>query len=408
MRISKGNRDGKGGIHSLSRLINKRDRRGDPCSPMFSLLASRSLPFGGTAAVSSSPFSNASPPPKPPLLSPSLAYASSPSLSSTSSPSSPLSPSHINFLRFLSKLERLISEGEGDKLPTHEQILLLKGVEECISLFEALSPSLPSLSLAQYTSRVNHLINRAKKEQIHLVERNKLKEEIKQRRPPPYPRPSAEHHDPSLPHAALPILSSFSSKDPSVPSVSSSLSSSLPSSEAMDDLSPSLAPSPSPSVYEPRPLLTIDDIRSRLFARIEENNKGMRELLHAGKESLPPSSAGDPYYNPQGTVEDERAFESALADDKVLGDLSSLTSQLKDYVGEINTALKNDRVHLDNASNLMDINLSHVERENKRLKQWARASCGDSCLMAALIVGLFLIFMGMVMLMKIVPAPTYK
>lgn len=454
---------------------------------MFTFLASRSSPSYDTESAAdlvTQTETGSTRSSYPPLAPESSSSPSFSSLSSSSSSSSSLSVNVINFLRLLHKIEKLGEKSltqqqsfatgkhkespykqlrphphSSSSLSSHDQILFLKGVDQCRSVLSSLADSdnssINSMDITQYTIRVNHLINLSKQHHEQFIATQTLKKNSLRQKKFSYPKLSSstqnkdreqngilsdntsygeEEEDAdeftqiqSIPHAQLPVLSFASpairknnnnqnttSSTPSSSSSSASLENSntaaptTPSASAVDDGTSSASVSSSSStLYQPRPTHSIEELRSRLFSRLNDSaasDKDSSFSSSSSSSSVSPRSSSS-VYNPTATVEDRDAFASALADDAVMGDLSSLTTQLKDYVLQLNKALKLDSAQLENTNELMNLNLSHVQEENKRLKQWSRQNCSDSCMMAALIITLFSIFMAMVLFMKVVGKP---
>jgi len=91
--------------------------------------------------------------------------------------------------------------------------------------------------------------------------------------------------------------------------------------------------------------------------------------------------------------------------DSAVAEMSDLTESLKERVKQIFGSLQRDAEVVDKASELMDMNVPRVREETSRLKLYLSQTSSETLWSYALILFVFLSFMGMWLFMKIFPKP---
>jgi hypothetical protein len=137
-----------------------------------------------------------------------------------------------------------------------------------------------------------------------------------------------------------------------------------------------------------------DKIRALLFDDEEEKNSD--EPLRNRKSTI---RAGT------GLTSKAAVVELTPEQESLTNDLYALTTSLHDQALSLRNALRTDSKEVDALNSSIEVNLNRANREVGRLKQWANATCWESCAVTGVMVVIVLVFFMMIFFMKIVPAP---
>ena len=244
--------------------------------------------------------------------------------------------------------------------------LCCQALQSLRAQLEALGPSLEARELSSFAQRLSRQWADVEGGQPAAVAPVRLRT-----LPLPSPPPTAAVARPSLP-----LLSS------------SSAAALLPASSL-----PSSAPPQVPPSASAHPLADAAHFPSHHLRASPPNPALLRaELLSSSAASSSPAPA-------PASSSLRASHEAALTA------LSVLAPALKEQVTAIAAHLKVDEAVVADSLQGMDANVERVTRENVRLRGWARASCGETCWMTAVIALTLAAFAVMVVLMKLIPKP---
>lgn len=275
--------------------------------------------------------------------------------------SSPPLESTLRRVRFERLLSRVETRTMTTTQTTRDATRLIKALIALKSQLAAMETMIEPSLLAAYVKRVNNLWTLSKAERMIQAQQSKMRESSAITKPYRVEQPMFD--EPPMITASRTLI------DPT-------------SSNQLNPVIKETYPIANAAHFSiSKPHQVSDQIRNELFEHSGSSNHSEQVLSND-----PDDSFANKY-------------------DADLTRLAELAPALKHQVKAIADALHVDEAIVDEASRSMEDNVERVKRENVRLKAWTRASCGETCALSGIVVMLLTIFVAMVALIKVVPAP---